>query len=110
MDWTGEDQINWRLVSDLHPAGTSLSGYEDDVDTGEAYDMPTGVPLAFSASVTVTLSEDAGLAATESATLTLLPNPDAIDQVTRVTATLPDDLRDGTYGVEYTWSRVLRHR
>jgi hypothetical protein len=110
IDWSGEDEIRWRLTSDLHPPGTVLGGYEGDVDTGEAYDMPTGGALAFSTAVTVTLSEDAGLAPTESATLTLLPDPGTVDKPARVTATLPDDVRDGTYGVDYLWTRVLRNQ
>lgn len=108
-DWSGADEISWTLTSDLHPPGALLHGSEDDVDTNEAFEMPIPGPLAFREHVTVVLRERAGAGADETATL-VLPGEEPPDVVSRVTATLPDDVKDGTYGVDFTYSSVLRHR
>lgn len=107
-DWSGADEITWEVRSDLHPAGVAIGGGHPDVDTNEAFPMPTGGTLAFRERVDVRLVEDGGIVGDETAHV-VLPGGAEPGRPSQIDVTLPDDVSDGRYGVTFEWARVLRH-
>lgn len=103
-DWSGADEISWSVKSDLQTV--ALTGSEDDVDTGESYAMVGRV--AFREHVHVAITEDGGLAGDEKASFSL-PGGTPADQLDMHRATLPDDVKDGEYGLVFSWTRTLRN-
>lgn len=103
-DWSGADEIDWSVKSDLQ--ASAVTGSNSDVDTGESQNM-TG-RIAFRDHVDVIITEDGGLAGNEKAVFSL-PGRTPVDQKDMHRAKLPDDVKDGEYGVIFTWTRRLRN-
>lgn len=104
-DWMGDDEIIWDLTTDLAPTVPSFTGQDPDVNTGETFTMVQG-RLAFRNEIHVTIREDGGAAGDETARFVLPGNSPPDADVSHV-ATLPDDVRDGRYGVLFRWTRRL---
>lgn len=109
IDASGADEIRWTIRSDLlPPGGVALSGYEDDVDTGESYAMSLPAPEAFVDHVEIKLTEEAGAASAESANF-VVSKEDPADVRMHQTHVLPDDIKDGMYAVDYTIARAGKY-